>query len=679
MHRFPRTPRERLVALLPALLLPSLLSCGGSGDLVGRQSAVHEALRAAGLRPVGDLAEGHLAASTEARMERRFERAGCYLAHVLLDSGVRGATLRIVTEEGEELSAARGERSATARFCIPRPGTTMLVLRALRGEADFVLGVYATEDGGTRSGGTGGESSGSCRTPLPLALETEVEGDTNSGRSVLRGSCGPPGAPEHVYRLHVERPSVLTATVQSDFDAIVYLQRTCGSTQSELACNDDAERGDTSRAQIRLPVTPGDYFLVVDGYPGDEAPSAGRYTLYAQLDPLPPLEAVCRAAEPLTVGQRVQGETTGGLDRFRASCAGGAASPERLYRIQLDTPSRLRIRTEASYDVATHLRTRCEEPSSEVACNDDHLRPNVSLLTTRLDAGTHYLLVDGYSERNRIAQGTFTVEMERASADGDGGAAGDRCEQPASVQGDRFRLDTFRARDETAGSCGGQGGADVVATLRVPTRSRVRLRFHDAEFRGVVYARSRCDAADTEVFCEPFDVPQAARPRPKVTTIERVLDPGSYFLFFDGRSPNDFGKLDVEITRLDLGELVRSCRRAPLLREGQWMEGDTSGARDALHASCARGAEGPERIYRLRMRRAGRVRIRLESSFDAVLHVRRDCTDRSSELGCNDDFERDERASQLDLSLERGTYYVVVDGFAPQMQGRFKLRYEKLP
>ncbi len=661
-------------------LLPLLLSCGGSGDLVVRQSAAHEALRAAGLQPLGDVIGGHVSSRAERRIERRFERAGCYLVNALLDVGAEGLTLRAVTEEGEEMSVARGARDATVRFCIPRPQTTMLVLHAMRGEADFALSIYSTaRQTAQESPSNASREGGTCRRPLPLQAGTEIEGDTSTGRSTLRSSCGPPGAPEHVYRLHVERPSVLTATVQSDFDAVVYLQGTCGQVGTEMGCNDDAERGDTSRAQLRLALEPGDYFLVVDGYPNSDAPPAGHYTLYAQLDPMPALEEVCRNAEVLSPGQRAQGDTASQVDRFRASCAGGAASPERLYRIELDSPSRVRIRTEANYDVATHLRSICTESSSELACNDDYLRPNVSLLTARLDAGTYYMLVDGYSERNRVNQGTYTVELENTPADGDGQTEGDRCEAPSLVHDGRIRLDSFRARDDTAGSCGGEGGSDVVARLHVPRRSRVRLEFVGAQFHGVVYARKSCAAKDTEVFCEPFAPPRGGRPRPQRTVVERVLEPGEYSLFFDGRSPNDFGALDVEVTLVDLAQLARNCRRAPLLREGKWMEGDTSGGRDDLHASCAYGAQGPERVYRLRMRRPGRVRVRLESSFDAVLHVRKDCTDRSSELGCNDDFERDERTSQLDLSLERGTYYVVVDGFAPQMQGSFKVRYERLP
>ncbi len=671
----PRLARlEGAASLLGAL---ALLSCGGGGgELLAREAATRDALLAAGLQPVGSVQRGTLQAGQPARLRRRFERPGCYVVSALLGGGSRGISLRAVDEQGNEVAASHGGEGTSVRFCLRRPAELALVLDTLQGAGDFVLSAYATTAGPNASAAAGASGGSSCQAPVPLEPGTEVQGDTSEGRSALRGRCGPPGAPEHVYALHVEQPSLLTVTVQSQFDAVLYVQQRCGDTGSELACNDDAQQGDTSRSQVRLVVPPGDYFVVVDGYPGGDAPPAGAYTLLATVEPIPPVEEVCRRAEVLPPGQRLQGSTSQAVDRFQASCAGGAASPEHVYRLHLQQPARVRIRTQASYDVATYLRDECTQAASEVACNDDYIQPNQSVLVARLQSGDRFLFVDGYSEQGRQNAGDFTVVMEQAPYDGDGSDGADGCADAATISGDSFELDTFRARDDAKGSCGGGSAPDAVAMLEVPRRSRLRLAFDEAEFRGVVYARRQCDQEGSEVFCEAFQPPERSRGGVKKTRIEKTLEPGTYALFVDGASENGFGKVKASVSLIDLGQLARDCRRAPLLREGRWTEGDTSASTDRFHASCGERTESPDMVYRIRLRRRRQVTIRLEGGYDTVLHLRRDCTDRSTEVACNDDDQGNERASQIRTTLDRGTYYVVVDGFRDRSAGTFKIRYD---
>ena len=75
---------------------------------------------------------------------------------------------------------------------------------------------------------------------------------------------------------------------------------------------------------------------------------------------------------------------TSGADEFQASCAGGARSPENIYRIVLRRRRRVRITVEGNYDQALYLRRDCLDQSTEVACNDDHGDNRHSLIETTL-------------------------------------------------------------------------------------------------------------------------------------------------------------------------------------------------------------------------------------------------------------------------------------------------------
>jgi hypothetical protein len=68
----------------------------------------------------------------------------------------------------------------------------------------------------------------------------------------------------------------------------------------------------------------------------------------------------------------------------------------------------------------------------------------------------------------------------------------------------------------------------------------------------------------------------------------------------------------------------------------------------------------------------------MSSQFDGALHVRRDCLDAGSEVDCTDDHENN-RNSRVSKTLDRGMYYVIVDGFRTGNAGDFSLEAEVEP
>lgn len=113
---------------------------------------------------------------------------------------------------------------------------------------------------------------------------------------------------------------------------------------------------------------------------------------------------------------------------------------------------------------------------------------------------------------------------------------------------------------------------------------------------------------------------------------------------------------------------VEACRRdLPDLTSGIPATGTLSGL-GVFTGTC--GGRGPEAIHRLILSSRSRVVLTTDlpgtpDQADTVLYVRRDCADDTSEPleACNDDVEPHNGASRLDLTLDRGTYYVFVDTF----------------
>lgn len=640
-------------------------ACGGAeGRLEPRFVAVHNALTAMGMAQTGSINEGSLPEGADARVVTRLEAGECYTFVAFGSDGVRDVDLRVLDEGGEEVARdVTHDRQAAAQVCADRSGDYQAVVTMTRGQGGYVLSAWsggARGGGGLARGGGGGRGGrGTCDQPVALELGRPVRGTTAGGGASLQGSCVQGEAPEQVYRLQIARRAQVSIRLQSSFDAGVYVLSNCGQGQQELACNDDA--GDTSHSSLDLTLDEGTYFLVVDGY-GSES---GDYEMIVSESELQPLSAVCGDAPPLVPGQPASGSTQGSADYFQALCAGGAHSPDRVYRLDVTSRSRVRLRQQSDHDGALHVRRNCTEPTTEVACNDDHGDQRTSLITTLLESGTYYVISDGYAQGN---SGNFTLTADVAPDTG-GGATADGCgDAGTATVGQQIDVDTFQARDDTQGSCGGQGSPDVVYRVDVRGRSRLRATVNNSEFAGAVYVQRACGNATTEVACTAVQAGAAA-------TVDTAVQSGTYYVVVDGERAETFGTAQLQIQIDDVAATERACRQAPMLRAGQRVTGNTASGSDQFQASCAGGAQSNDIVYRLRVQRRSLVRVNMQSDYDGALHLRRDCVDPSSELVCNDDHE-DNRHSRIEATLDPGTYYVVVDGFRSGNTGGFTIDVE---
>ena len=676
MHRL----KTRSLLLFAALPLLAMGCRSASAPLEPRYIAVHNTMIALGLGQTGAISEGSLAEGGEARFEVELRGGECVMYIALGSRGARDVGLSVVSEGGEEIARdGTHDRQAAAQACPDRDGIYQVVVTMTDGGGEYLLtsysGVMPSAGPGRRPVGGGGmvAGGGTCGSPIPLAVGETVSGSTASASNQLTGSCLPGGAaPEQVYEISVDEALLLDISIESDYDGALYLMSSCGG--GELACNDDDP--DTSHSRIRVAVEPGVYYLAVDGY----ADARGSYTLRVDAQARQSVAQVCGAATPITPGQVVRGDTSTATDDFHALCAGGANSPDDVYQLSVQQPSRLRVRQTSAHDGALHVRSSCEVPSSEIMCNDDYGGTTASVVTGTLQTpGEYFIISDGYGAGGAAGSYEFTAELAPLAG---GTAQGDSCGAPMASQTGAVVMDTFEASDDLVGSCGGQGAADVVMRVDIQNRSRFRAQIERAEFPAVMYLRgAQCADANSEVACWSGGAPgmptPGARPGPQSAPgIDTVLTPGTYHLVIDGRSAADFGAASLQVEVEDLAALERMCRTAPRIVPGRTINGTTSGEANSFQATCAGGANSPDRAYRLRLRRRSRVRARMTTvDFDGALHIRRDCADATTEVACNDDHGG-QRESLIETTLDAGTYYVVVDGFAANNAGSYSLEVE---
>ena len=93
------------------------------------------------------------------------------------------------------------------------------------------------------------------------------------------------------------------------------------------------------------------------------------------------------------------------------SCGETAGSPETAFRFRALQGGPICASTAGSaYDTVLYVRTACDDPASEVACNDDvpAVGDRTSAVTVQAAAGVDYFVfVDGYN----FAAGDFVLTI----------------------------------------------------------------------------------------------------------------------------------------------------------------------------------------------------------------------------------------------------------------------------
>ena len=633
-----------------------LTNAGGS--LEPRFVAVHNAFAAMGLAQVGPLYQGTLAEGHEARV-RLDLAAGCTTVVAVGGDGVRDLDATLLSPQGASVAHdMTSEAQAVLRACVDAADAYVLVIKAAAGSGSWVAATWqGGVGGGTLQAGPAAhpaiEPAGTCDAPIPLADGT-VSGTTVHGESVHAGSCAKNSARELVYVLDVTHRQRVTLEVDARFDSVLYVRKDdCADEKAEIACNDDPPEGERNQSRIERIFEPGKYFVFVDGY----SQEGGAFKLVGTASDVLALTEACRGALPLSAGTPAAGATNDRVDDAQATCGGGAEGADAAWRFDVPTTSRVRI-VEHSDAMApvVHVRRSCIDPESELGCAEASVG-GTAALTGLFDGGVYTVFAD---TREADSSGSYTLGLELAPPAGRG-IAGDACGDAvplptlAPTVGVSTQGDTFAARDDVAGSCGGAGAPDVVYRVDVARRSRFVASLRGEEAPHILALWHRCGDRSSELACG--------------RGLDEVLLPGTYFVGVDGAAPDAFGRFALLWTLQDLTAQGGACQAAPMLVDGRTVTSGTIGTGDRFASSCAggdTGSTGPDRVFRFTLPTQAQVRLTLDAPFSAALVLRKTCADASggadvAELGCETDADSGHRAV-LERTLEGGVYWVVVDG-----------------
>jgi len=674
-----RRPLATLLATA-ALSLPVLAACAtGKGELEPRYVTVHNAFAAMGMAQVGPLHQGSLAEGREQRIKLELA-AQCTTIVALGSAGARDVDVALLDADGRVLAKdATRDAQAVLRACVEQKGSYTLLVKMAQGSGEFVVATWA--GGAPGEGGGGGtpgaataqlaQGAGTCESPIGLGAGS-VSGSTVRGEAENQGSCGSSDSKEIVYKLELPKKQRVQLEVDPRFDAVLYVRKDeCAETDAEVACNDDAGGGGRRRGNTAMPsridqvLEAGTYYVFVDGY-GSES---GTFRLTTTLTDVPTLADACQRARPLPLST-VNGTTQGTFDHASASCGDDAKGPDTVYR--LDVPQRSRVRvTEHSDDFApvVHLRKTCTDDKTELGCSNSGATDEDATFVGLLDAGSYSVFADS---SDKEADGRFTLAAELSPEQGTG-VTGDACADAIALGNDTsIDGDTFAAKDDVAGKCGGSGAPDVVYRVDVPRRARFTAHFTAQEGKHLFALTRACGDRSTEIACGG--------------DVDEVLAPGTYFLSVDGSGADQFGRYTFEQHMLDISGQETACRTAPTLADGQTVSGNTGTSTHRFQLSCA-GREDVQsgngaRVYKVVVTARTHVRLGLSTpTWDGAVSIRRACLDpqhatnpRGAEVACNSHAD-DSHHARIDTWLDAGTYFVVVGGRGSGSQGAYTLEY----
>ena len=217
--------------------------------------------------------------------------------------------------------------------------------------------------------------------------------------------CGEPaGGGEEAWIFVAPETRGYRVRVDAEYDSVVAV-REGDSDGEDLACNDDF--GDEATSQVTVQLERGErYAIVVDGFrdrrgsyrlevaPVETPVRAAAGPARARED-TDALEHRCREAPALADGN-ARGTLSPEPADAIVSCGRGGPGGEVIFRVDVASRSTLQVRERSDFDAILELREGCSTDHRVIACVDDAPDVRHTALTTNLEPGTYYLILDSF-------------------------------------------------------------------------------------------------------------------------------------------------------------------------------------------------------------------------------------------------------------------------------------------
>lgn len=261
---------------------------------------------------------------------------------------------------------------------------------------------------------------------------------------------------------------------------------------------------------------------------------------------------------------------------------------------------------------------------------------------------------------------------------------GDMCpgiSVPIQVGAQVFVGDNTCAADDAAGTCGFNGGRDIVHELVLAHARRLRAETLGPAGGGydtVMYLRSTCAAPASELVCDDDSAGGL------FSRIDERLAAGTYYLYVDGATSSALG---FHALRVEIDPQNRCAGASPIaippLGVTVRFDGATIGATNDFQAPCAFQQNSPDHVYTFTVPSEMRLRFETEAiggSYDTAMALHAGpCTEgMPTTIACDDDLGQG-TLSRIETTLGAGTYFLTVDGFGGNSQGPYRLAVTRLP
>jgi hypothetical protein len=458
------------------------------------------------------------------------------------------------------------------------------------------------------------------------------------------------GGPDAWYSFTLPNSYTVSASVcdAADYDTCLGI---FDSNMNLVAVNDDGA-GCTGFTSL-LPgccLPAGTYYLVVDAY-GDES---GDYELTVEFGAEPCMQTdPCESAEQIACGGSFAGSTVG-MENYVGNNAG-----DFFFEVTISEEGPITFSLcdgGTDYDSYLRLYDICPTDAGavELAGNDDFCGLQ-SELTVVLDAGTYWLVVEGFSS----SEGNFSLQVDCGTCDPivcDGQAEVEPNEGP---NGDPIVFDSIDCGITVCGSTWADGGnrdTDWYELLLL-TPSYLTIDAEIEGFDALLFtiqsdAATIIDVIDDNGFCEAESFTTGCYPA------------GTYYIWightgFEGVPEDQAYALSLSCEPCEFQD---PCDNPLPLACNETIEGSSSDSQggNVWETYCNDGETGPEVIYELN-HSGGFLTIQMSSGttedLDMVLLGScdpLDCLDMPYAVGPNE---------TISGTYPAGTYYVVVDAW----------------
>lgn len=518
-----------------------------------------------------------------------------------------------------------------------------------------------------------------------------LSGNISPGYGRLTGSCGGSGG-EYIIQWIPDTTGPVcfdTTGTDSNVDTVVYVQRQCGVTGTELACNDDPARGGL-QAMTEVYVQAGTpYYVIVDTYSNYD--SYQPFVLNAR-------QGSCGSVAPTptpaygSTGSCPQPHEINGFGALNVTippnnaaisgqCGGSGAEYVSRWTAEQSGPVCFSSAgTQA--DTVVYVRSYCPSEGTELVCNDDPPAGGLQgEVTVQAQAGSSYFVViDTYSNEGRPIPATLNVTQGACGGGGptpQPGGVGSSCSTAHAVNGyGSLDVQLPSTTGGMAGSCGGSGSEYVLA-WEADMSGEICVSTPDTEVDTVLYIQRQCGNSSTELACND-DPPTGGVQAVAQATVQAGQ---TYYIVVDQYFTSG-GPVTVTVQSgaCDFGGPDGVCEPPTILASGPnaSVNGTTAPNANSTAGTCGSNS-GPDVAHLFRPTTSSTYCASTAgSSFDTILYVREgSCEAAGNELACNDDSGG--LQSVVEFAARAGQeYYIIVDSYG-DASGQYALNVSQGP